>query len=182
MKIYTKTGDDGTTGVQGGPRLPKTDSRIIAYGAVDEINAALGVSLTHAMAGDLSDVLANIQNELFVLGADLSNPDMKNSSNRVSQQMIDGMEETIDRFDEKLPLLTNFILPGGSALAASIHHARTITRRAEIHTLILKEKEEINPLCAVYLNRLSDLLFVLGRFANKQDGGSDVIWTPHDTK
>lgn len=182
MKIYTKTGDDGTTGVQGGQRLPKTDLRIIAYGAVDEINAALGVSLTYKMADDLSDVLTNIQNELFVLGADLSNPNMKDISNRVSQQMIDGLEETIDRFDGELPLLTNFILPGGSALAASLHHARTIARRAEIHTLMLKQSEEFNPLCAVYLNRLSDLLFVLGRFANKQDNGCDVIWNPRDTK
>lgn len=176
MKIYTKTGDDGTTGVQGGKRISKTNQRIVAYGAVDEVNASLGISLTHKTEEDISDILKAIQNELFVVGSDLSNPDLADRSNRVSQPMIDNLEKNIDRFTEMLPPLTNFILPGGSALAAHLHHSRTIVRRAEIYTILLKEAEEINPLCIVYLNRLSDLLFVLGRLANKRKNYDDVIW------
>lgn len=176
MKIYTKTGDDGTTGVQGGKRISKTNKRIIAYGAVDEVNSALGISLAYEMKEDVSEVLRTVQNELFVLGSDLSNPDPNDVSNRVSQSMIDSLEKNIDKFTEMLPPLTNFILPGGSVLAAHIHHARTIVRRAEIQTTMLKKEEKINPLCTVYLNRLSDLLFVLGRLINKRKGHDDVIW------
>ena len=176
MKIYTKTGDGGTTGVQGGKRISKTNPRITAYGAVDEVNSSLGISLAHEMEEDVSDLLRTIQNELFVVGSDLSNPDLTDSSNRVSQPMIDNLEENIDKFSEMLPPLTNFILPGGSVLAAHLHHARTIVRRAEIQTILLKEAEEINPLCVVYLNRLSDLLFVLGRLVNKRKCHDDVIW------
>ena len=176
MKIYTKTGDDGTTGLQGGKRVSKTSQRIAAYGAVDEVNAALGVVLAHDMESDISDVLTAIQNELFIVGADLSNPDSSDVSNRVSQSMICGLEESIDRFTAMLLPLTNFILPGGSALAADLHYARTVARRAEIQAVLLKEGEEINPLCVAYLNRLSDMLFVLARLANKRAGRADVIW------
>ena len=176
MKIYTKTGDDGTTGIQGGKRISKSDLRITAYGAVDEVNASLGVSLTHKMEEDMSKVLGMIQNELFVVGSDLSNPDMEDTSNRVTNSMICGLEESIDKFEGKLPTLANFILPGGSKLAACLHSSRTIIRRAEIQTVLLGDAEMINPLCIVYLNRLSDLVFVLGRLANKRSNHDDIIW------
>lgn len=176
MKIYTKTGDGGMTGLQGGKRISKTDQRIIAYGTIDEANAALGISLSHKMDSDMTNILTLIQNNLFVVGADLSNPDMNNDSNRVSQHMIDCMEKDMDKFEEMLTPLTNFILPGGSPLTAHLHHARTIVRRAEIQVAILMKSETINPLCLVYLNRLSDMLFVLGRLANKRAGNNDVIW------
>lgn len=176
MKIYTKTGDDGTTGMQGGKRVPKTSQRIIAYGAVDEVNAALGIPLAYGMEKDASDVLTRVQNELFVVGADLSNPDPDDGANRVSQPMVDGLEKNIDEFEGMLPPLSNFVLPGGDVLAAHLHHARTVARRAEIQAVLLKEKEEINPRCVVYLNRLSDLLFVLGRLANRRKNRGDVLW------
>ena len=176
MKIYTKTGDDGTTGVQGGKRVSKTNQRIIAYGTVDEINAALGLSLAHEMEEDVLNVLITVQNELFVVGSDLSNPNLKDNSSRVSQSMIVNMEKNIDKFTEMLPPLANFILPGGSILAAHLHYTRTIVRRAEIQTILLSKREEINPLCVAYLNRLSDMLFVLGRLINKRENYDDVIW------
>lgn len=176
MKIYTRTGDDGMTGIQGGKRLSKSDQRIIAYGSVDEVNTALGISLTYEMDDDMKNLLNSIQNNLFVVGADLSNPNLNDNSNRVSQDMVDSLEENIDTFEEMLQPLTNFILPGGSSLAAHLHHIRAITRRAEIQAVLLMKNEKINPLCVVYLNRLSDMLFVLGRLANKRNGFSDVIW------
>ena len=174
VKIYTKTGDDGTTGIQGGRRVQKTNRRIMAYGTVDELNAALGISIAHDTKEMVSDTLTRIQNELFLLGADLSNPDLDDESNRISPHMIECLEGDIDRFEETLLPLSNFILPGGNVLAAHIHHARTVTRRAEIQAILLKEEEAVNPLCMIYLNRLSDLLFVLGRFANRDRG--DIIW------
>lgn len=176
MRIYTRTGDDGTTGIRGGKRVSKTDQRILAYGAVDEANASLGIALAHGMESDVSRVLTRIQNELFVVGADLSNPDMQDDSDRTSQSMIDRLERDIDAFAGMLPLLENFILPGGCAPAAHLHHSRTIVRRAEIQTILLETEAEINQLCVVYLNRLSDLLFVLGRLANMRDGQNDIIW------
>ncbi len=181
MKIYTRTGDDGTTGVLGGTRVPKTSRRIVAYGAVDEVNAALGVSLACGPDGDVSDVLTRVQNDLFVLGADMSNPDPDDDSNRVTEQMVRGLESSIDGFEGELPRLENFVLPGGNALAAHLHHARTVARRAEIRAVLLGEGEHANPLCAVYLNRLSDLLFVLARIANRRGGRGDVAWKAKDT-
>ncbi len=176
MKIYTKTGDSGMTSIRGGQRLPKTNIRIIAYGTIDEANAALGIATSLNVQSDISNILTRIQNELFVVGSDLSNPDSRNNLDRVSQLMIENLEKDIDQLDKMLPTLSNFILPGGSQLAAHLHHARTIVRRAEIQTLYLKESEQINPFCTIYLNRLSDLLFILGRLANKKDGIGDVIW------
>ena len=178
MKIYTKTGDDGTTGIQGGKRIPKSHQRIVAYGSIDEVNAQIGVILSNKIDDDIKEILTKIQNDLFVAGADLSNPDLNDDKNRVTQEMIDYLEQKIDTLEQDLPPITNFILPGGSQVGALIHSARTITRRAETQIVMLTEVEEINNLCINYVNRLSDLLFVLGRTANKRQGFPDVVWKP----
>lgn len=176
LKIYTKTGDDGNTGLQGGKRVSKSDLRILAYGAVDEINSCLGITLAIGTDADVAKLLTKIQNELFVAGSDLSNPDLSNTKTRITESMIDSMEKSIDRFEEELAPLANFILPGGNKTAAHLHLARTVTRRAETLVVALSEQERINPICQRYLNRLSDLLFVLARVANKRDGTGDVVW------
>ena len=176
MKIYTKTGDDGTTGIQNGARISKTDSRIQAYGMVDEINSFLGIILSKLDERDLVNLITKIQNDLFVVGSDLSNPDLKNTQNRVNDEMIKALEENIDNLEKKLPPITNFILPGGHEIAAVVHVSRSITRRAEIFVISLSEKEKINNNCIIYLNRLSDLLFVIARTINQRKNVKDVIW------
>ena len=176
MKIYTKTGDDGTTGLQGNKRISKADSRIIAYGTVDEANASLGIVLANDLDPDIKNILIQIQNDLFVVGSDLSNPDMTMKENRVSPQMVNEIENAIDRFEAELEPLTNFILPGGDIISAQCHFSRTIVRRAETCVVTLNEKEKVNDYCIKYLNRLSDLLFVLGRITNKRKGKNDIIW------
>ena len=178
MKIYTKTGDDGNTGLQGNLRISKFHPRIISYGTVDEANAALGVVLSNSIDDDIKKILIEIQNDLFLVGADLSNPNLNDLKNRVSLSSVEKLEAYIDQFEEELPLLTNFILPGGNAAAAQIHYARTIIRRAETLVVQLSEKDEINSNCIRYLNRLSDLFFVLGRVVNKRNGVSDTVWKP----
>ena len=178
MKIYTKTGDDGTTGLQGGKRVSKSDLRIQAYGAIDEINSTLGIVLTHQLDSDVKSLLTLIQNELFVAGSDLSNPDLSSQKTRIAESMILNLESSIDRFESELAPLTNFILPGGHPVAAFLHLARTTTRRAETITVELAKKEQINEWCQKYLNRLSDLLFVIARTVNKRTGTPDVIWKP----
>ncbi|MBI5698241.1 MAG: cob(I)yrinic acid a,c-diamide adenosyltransferase [Thaumarchaeota archaeon] len=178
MKIYTKTGDDGTTGLQGGRRVSKSDLRIQAYGAVDETNSAIGLALTYELDLDLRESLTRIQNDLFVAGSDLSNPDLTNTKNRITEPMISYLESKIDRFDSELAPLTNFILPGGHKIAASLHLARTISRRAETIVVELSKSEQLNPSCQKYLNRLSDLLFVMARVANKRNQVPDVLWKP----
>jgi cob(I)alamin adenosyltransferase len=178
LKIYTKTGDDGTTGLQGGRRVSKSDLRIQAYGAVDEINSILGLVLTHNLDPDVKTLLMQIQNELFVAGSDLSNPDLANQKNRVTESMITNLESHIDKFESELTPLTNFILPGGNVIAAFLHLARTTTRRAETILVDLSKKEQVNQLCQKYLNRLSDLLFVMARLVNKRAGTPDIIWKP----
>jgi cob(I)alamin adenosyltransferase len=178
LKIYTKTGDDGTTGLQGGKRVSKADLRIIAYGSVDEINSCLGVALAQNLDSDIMELLMRIQNELFVAGSDLSDPNLTNTKNRVTDTMIENLEKNIDKFEQELDPLTNFILPGGYKTAAHLHLARTVTRRAETQIVLLSKQEQINVNCQKYLNRLSDLLFVLARIANKRSGVSDVIWKP----
>lgn len=177
MKIYTKTGDDGTTGLQGNVRVLKSNPRIIAYGAVDEANAALGIALTYELDEELREILTLLQNELFVVGADLSNIS-ENHENRVTKEMIDNLEQLIDKFDDELEPLTNFILPGGDRVASQIHFVRTIIRRSECNTIILKQTEDINENCIAYLNRLSDLLFVLARTINNRKGKKDIPWKP----
>jgi cob(I)alamin adenosyltransferase len=176
MKIYTKTGDDGNTGLQGNYRISKSHPRIISYGTVDEANAALGIVLANSLDGDVSVILTEIQNDLFLVGADLSNPNLNDVKNRVSLEMIEKLEQHIDKFELELPPLTNFILPGGDPAAAQLHHVRTIVRRAETLTVQLSDKDEINSNCIKYLNRLSDLFFVMGRLINKRKNIKDITW------
>lgn len=180
-RIYTRTGDDGTTGLSDFSRVHKTDPRLIAYADCDETNAALG--LVMAM-GDppprIAAVIARVQNELFDLGADLSTPvvaEPKYPPLRVTQEYIDRLEADCDEFNADLTPLTSFILPGGTAAGALLHLARTVARRAERSAWGLRQvdPEGSNPLAATYLNRLSDLLFILGRAANP---AGDVMWVP----
>jgi len=176
LKIYTKTGDDGTTGVQGNSRLNKSHPRIIAYGTIDEANASLGIVLTNKLDSDIVEILTQIQNNLFVVGADLSNPDLSQSENRITSSMVTRLEQIIDEYDGELPPLTNFILPGGDISASQLHFTRTIIRRSETCLVLLNEQEKINENCIKFINRLSDLLFVLGRVLNKRIGKNDIVW------
>lgn len=176
MKIYTKTGDDGTTGLQGNLRVSKSHPRISAYGAVDESNAILGIVLSYDLDEDIRNLLNLIQNELFVVGSDLSNANLKDQKNRITFDMITNLENNIDRFENELSPLTNFILPGGNIIASQLHHARTVVRRSETCMVTLNEQEAINPYCIQYVNRLSDLFFVLGRVLNKRNGRKDILW------
>jgi len=176
LKIYTKTGDDGTTGLQGNSRVSKSHPRIIAYGTIDEANAVLGIISSYELDEDIAVLLNLIQNELFVVGADLSNPNLEDEKNRVTSDMIYNLEKNIDRYEEELSPLTNFILPGGNIVASQLHHVRTVIRRAEICIIFLSEQEKINNNCIKYVNRLSDLFFVLGRVSNKRNGQKDIIW------
>ena len=176
MKIYTKTGDDGNTGLQGNFRIAKSHPRIISYGTVDEANAALGIVLTNSLDGDITEILTEIQNDLFLVGADLSNPNLSDVKNRVTLDMVKKLEQHIDKFELELPPLTNFILPGGHIAAAQLHYVRTVVRRAETQVVQLSEKNEINSNCIKYLNRLSDLFFVMGRLINKRKDRDDILW------
>ena len=178
MKIYTKTGDDGNTGLQGDYRISKSHSRIMAYGTVDEANASIGIVLTNTLDDDIRHVLTQIQNELFLLGSDLSNQNLNDLKNRISLESVEKLEEIIDKFELELSPITNFILPGGNMAAAQIHQVRTIVRRAETLVVKLSDKDEINSNCIKYLNRLSDLMFVMGRLINKRNGVEDIIWKP----
>ena len=177
VKIYTKTGDDGTTGLIGGTRIKKSSTRIMAYGSVDEVNAALGVILSFKkLTKDPRDLLVKIQNDLFVVGADLANPNLANKSNRVTPEMVAFLENQIDKIEKKLKPITYFILPGGDTIASYFHLSRTICRRAETIIVELSESESINNNCLVYLNRLSDLLFVLARLSNHRKRIKDIAW------
>ena len=176
MKIYTKTGDDGNTGLQGNFRIAKSHPRIISYGTVDEANAALGLVLVNSLDEDIAKILTDIQNDLFLVGADLSNPNLNDVKNRVSLDMVEKIEQSIDKFESELPPLTNFILPGGDIAAAQLHYVRTVVRRAETQVVQLSENDEINSNCIKYLNRLSDLFFVLGRLINKRKNRNDIPW------
>jgi len=176
MKIYTKTGDDGNTGLQGNLRIAKSHPRIISYGTVDEANAALGVVLTNSLDDDIAEILTDIQNDLFLVGSDLSNPNLNDVKNRIALNMVEKLEQYIDKFELELPLLTNFILPGGDIAAAQLHYVRTIVRRAETQVVQLSEKDEINSNCIKYLNRLSDLFFVMGRLINKRKDIDNILW------
>ncbi len=176
MKIYTKTGDDGTTGLIGNKRVKKSNPRIASYGMVDELNASLGIILSSKLGKDIRVLLTRIQNDLFVVGADLANPNLENKSNRVTPQMVSYLEKEIDRLEEKLSPITYFILPGGDLIASHVHLARAICRRAETNMVHLTESEHVNNECLIYMNRLSDLLFVLARTINKRKKISDVAW------
>ena len=176
MKIYTKTGDDGTTGLIGNKRVKKSNPRIATYGIVDELNAAIGIILSSKLGKDIHRLLTKIQNDLFVVGADLANPNLNNKSIRVTSEMVSFLEKEIDKFEEKLNPITFFILPGGDLIASQIHLARAICRRAEVNIVVLSEKDKINKECLIYMNRLSDLLFVVARIVNKRKKIRDVAW------
>jgi cob(I)alamin adenosyltransferase len=187
MKIYTKTGDSGETGLFAGPRVRKDDLRIEAYGTVDELNAVLGLarsaaatsSAQHKLPSEIDSLLATIQHTLFDLGSQLATPDPKaRGTNFVTTRQIETLEQAIDRFESQLPPLKNFILPGGAPAAAWLHLARTVCRRAErrVVTLMHRKQKNVLPEALIYLNRLSDLLFVLARAANQSAGQADVPW------
>lgn len=176
MKLYTKGGDDGTTGLFGGVRVPKTDLRVVAYGCVDELNAALAMVITACDSRDTCDLLQDIQHELFVLGAELATPKREAATAAVTQEHVDKLERLIDEADAACPPLTQFIVPGGTAAASGLHFARTVCRRAERATTELAAREPISQLPLIYLNRLSDLLFALARLSNQQAGVSDIPW------
>ena len=175
-KIYTKTGDDGSTGLIGGKRISKSNQRIITYGQIDELNSSIGIVLSSKLDDDIHDLLERIQNDLFVVGADLANPDLKILSNRITENMVTFLETNIDKFDGELSPITYFILPGGDTVSAQVHLARAISRRAETHIVQLSENETINKICQIYMNRLSDLLFVIARMINKRKMIKDVAW------
>jgi cob(I)alamin adenosyltransferase len=172
-KIYTRTGDDGTTGLGDGSRVPKTHARIEAYGTVDEANSAIGVILAVPnLPAAVSEALTQIQHELFDLGGELAVPGYR----AIQDSHIDQLEQCLDRFNEPLPPLKEFILPGGGPAAAACHVARAITRRAERNAWTLAQSEEIAPQVTRYLNRLSDLLFVVARVLARHENGQEVLW------
>jgi cob(I)alamin adenosyltransferase len=179
-RIYTRGGDQGETSLGDGSRVSKLDCRIGAFGTVDELNSAIGVVL----AGDVPEVmrepLTRIQNELFDVGADLSVPWGVTDRLRVEQPMIDALEHLCDDFNAELPELRSFVLPGGTEAAARLHVARTICRRAERDVLLGAQEVDLNPLVLRYLNRLSDLLFILARTANA--GGEEPLWKPGSSR
>ena len=182
-KIYTRTGDDGTTGLVRGPRRRKDDLRIEAFGTVDEANSFIGLARVRSDGMPrIDNVLARIQNDLFDLGSDLATPgddqDATHPSLRITAGQTDWIELQIDHYNEGLEPLTSFVLPGGSQLAAALHLARTVTRRAErLVVSLMAEEADVSANTLKYLNRLSDLLFVLARVANA-NGKKDVLWTP----
>jgi len=177
-RIYTRGGDAGQTSLGDGSRVSKLDCRIGAFGTVDELNSALGVVLAGDPPEEMRGPLERIQNELFDVGADLSVPWGVTDRLRVEQPSIDRLEELCDRFNADLPELRSFVLPGGTETAARLHVARTICRRAEREVLLGAQDVELNPLVLAYLNRLSDLLFILARAANDAAGRDEPLWKP----
>jgi cob(I)alamin adenosyltransferase len=175
-KIYTRTGDNGTTGLADGSRRPKHDARIAAYGAVDEANATIGLARLHVADAD-DAMLARIQNDLFDLGADLATPGEVEGALRIVPAQVERLEREIDALNADLPPLNSFVLPGGVPAAAYLHLARTVVRRAERLTVEAAGVETINPQAVAYLNRLSDHLFVMSRALNAR-GDGDVLWVP----
>ena len=177
-RIYTGGGDRGETSLGDGSRVSKLDCRIASFGTVDELNALIGVVLAGGETGPFGNVLARVQNDLFDLGADLSVPWGIADRLRVDDEMIAGLERDCDRFNANLPDLRSFILPGGTKTAARLHVARTVCRRAEREVLAAADEVDLNPLVLVYLNRLSDLLFILARTANAVAGREEPLWKP----
>ena len=185
MKIYTKTGDKGETRLIGGKHVSKADPRIVAYGAVDELNSSIGLAISflqskqQQLLSDMADVLLQVQNDLFVVGSDLADPSWPQANGktlRTSEKMASALEPIIDRFESELKPITFFILPGGSVESSFLHHSRGVARRTETAVVLLSKSESINPAIMVYLNRLSDLLFVMARLANKRREIPDVAW------
>lgn len=179
-RIYTRTGDRGETGLVNGTRVPKHHRRVVAYGTVDEVNAVIGLARL-GLDGELDADLNRIQNDLFDLGADLATPDdpePKFEPLRITEGQVEWIEQRIDAMNAELEPLRSFVLPGGTPLAAHLHHARTVARRAERDITALIEVESANPAALGYMNRLSDLLFVAARLANHREGSGDVLWQP----
>ena len=177
MRIYSRTGDRGTTSLFGGKRVDKDNLRIEAYGNVDELNSLIGAVLAENPLPDLSKKLERIQAELFVLGADLSTPlDIKVKVPRMSKTFISRLEKEIDIWQKSLPALKKFILPGGSKIGAILHLARTVARRAERSIAVLSKGEKINNYARTYINRLSDWFFVAARYVNKIDNVKEKTW------
>ncbi|HEV8338284.1 MAG TPA: cob(I)yrinic acid a,c-diamide adenosyltransferase [bacterium] len=177
-RIYTRTGDDGETSLGDLSRVPKTDPRVVAYGAVDELNSQLGLVLAGEVPDAMRAVLQRVQNELFDLGADLSLPAGKEGL-RVERAGVDALESDCDRFNAGLPTLKSFVLPGGTEAAARLHVARAVCRRAELEAL---RAPDVNPAVHAYLNRLSDLLFILARAANADAGEDEPLWKPGSSR
>ena len=172
-KIYTRTGDDGTTGLGDGARVPKDGARVAAYGTTDELNSVLGMVLAEDPPEDVARVLHEVQHHLFDLGGELCIPGHR----AIAETHVRWLERTLDHFNERLPALEDFVLPGGGRAAASCHLARTVCRRAERLVVTLTHLEtEVPPFSLRYLNRLSDLLFVLARTLARADGGTEVLW------
>jgi cob(I)alamin adenosyltransferase len=188
MKIYTKAGDKGDTRLIGGKHVSKADPRIVAYGAVDELNSSIGLAISflrskqpqqQLLLSDMADVLLQVQNDLFVLGSDLADPSWPQTNDktpRASEKMASALESIIDRFESELKPITFFILPGGSVESSLLHHSRGVARRTETAIVLLSKNELINPAIMIYINRLSDLLFVMARLANKRLDIPDIAW------
>ena len=192
MKIYTKTGDKGETGLIGGIRTSKGDLRIVAYGSVDELNSNIGIAISSLgvknrnLFLDLINIMTRIQSELFIVGSDLADPrypagdQNQYKTPRADEIMASALEVAIDKFETELEPITFFVLPGGSIEASLFHVTRTIARRAESAVTLLSKDQIINPLVLVYLNRLSDFLFVAARLINKRLGIKDLAWRPRE--
>ena len=192
MKIYTKTGDKGETGLIGGKRISKGDPRIVAYGSVDELNSNIGIAISSLTVKDrhlfldLINIMTRIQSELFIVGSDLADPrypagnQNQYQTPRTEENMASALEDAIDKFETELEPITFFILPGGSIEASLLHITRTIARRAESAATLLLKDQIINPIVLVYLNRLSDFLFIAARLINKRLGIKDVAWRPSE--
>ena len=184
-KIYTRGGDGGQTSLGGGRRVPKHDLRVAAYGTVDEANAALGCARLHTEGAENDTILARLQNDFFDLGADLCTPiaedEVPGSALRIGAAQVERLEAEIDAVNAKLGALESFVLPGGSPASAFLHLARTTARRAERLMVELAETEPVNPEAVKFINRVSDLLFVLGRHFNG-DGAGDVLWRPGENR
>ena len=181
MKIYTKTGDKGETGLIDGSRISKSDLRIIAYGVIDEANSHIGLIISNieknSIFDDVKKILLNVQQDLFVLGAELANPNtLKDDNMLVKREMISTIEKYIDNFESELAPITYFILPGGSIESSLLHVCRTVLRRAETSAVALAKEQQINQEILTYLNRISDLFFVLARVTNKRQKRADIPW------
>lgn len=181
MKIYTRTGDAGSTGLFGGGRVGKDHPRVEAYGAVDELNAAIGLARSIEPLPRIDELLTPIQRDLFAIGALLATPNREKMHQQLEKARVDAervaqLEHSIDDAEAELEPLRSFILPGGTPKAAALHVARTVCRRAERRVVALQHEEELPPLAVIYLNRLSDLLFVLARLANHRAGAGEVTW------
>jgi cob(I)alamin adenosyltransferase len=182
-RIYTRLGDEGETHLGDMSRVRKDSARVVAYGDVDELNAAIGVARTHPLAAAADAWLEVVQNDLFDLGADLCVPpdDGRRGRLRVAPAQVERLERWCDEANEELAELASFVLPGGSPGAAALHHARTVCRRAERSAVTLADREPVTPAALAYLNRLSDLLFILARAENR-DAGGDVLWVPGECR